>query len=124
MVISEHLPNNLQAVQEAKAVLRSGGLFIATCPHPFWDQIATQLGLLKGDFHESPVDKHQLINTIKQAGLKLIAFEPFMWAPVGFLPYLKLPVSPQFGLTIDRLISTIKILNWSFVNQSIIARKP
>jgi SAM-dependent methyltransferase len=118
----EHVPDPLYAVREATRVLKKNGLFIATCPEPFWDDFAVKVGLLREDQHECDLDKKKIISVIKNAGLELVDYKRFMWAPISYLPYLKLPVSPHFALRLDSVIERIKILNWLFVNQLVIGR--
>ena len=124
LALLEHLPNPFEAVKEAVSVLRSGGIFIATCPNPFWDDISTSLGLLRDEQHEVKFDKKGLKNIVESAGLEIISFERFMWAPISILPYLKVPVSPSISLILDRIIRSFHIFNFLFVNQCIISVKP
>jgi hypothetical protein len=57
-------------------------------------------------------------------GLKVEEFGKFMWAPIPFLPYLGVRVSPGMSLKIDALVRKIKIFNFLFVNQFVIGRNP
>jgi len=124
LAILEHLSNPIEAVHQAKMALRPGGIFIATCPSPSWDIISTRLGLLAGDQHASKMDKKYMINIMQEAGLEVLSYQRFMWAPIGLLPYIKIHISPSFSLILDQIISRLKIFNWLFVNQYVIARKP
>ena len=47
-----------------------------------------------------------------------------MFAPVGFLPYLRIGVSPRVSCAIDSIVSGARLLNFMFVNQCIVLRKP
>jgi len=123
LALLEHLSDPLLAVKEAHRVLRPGGIFIATCPEPFWEHLSERLGLFKSDYHETEMSKQVMISIIRKAGMELLSYKRLMWAPMGYLPYLKVPVSPSFALTCDRLISSIKVFNWSFVNQYVITLK-
>jgi SAM-dependent methyltransferase len=123
LALLEHVPDPLKVVKEACSVLNPGGLFIATCPNPMWDTISTTLGLLRDDQHMSDMGKEQLMNVVTDAGLELVEFKPFMWAPIGFLPYLKVPVGPDFSLDCDDIVRKLKIFNLLFVNQCVIGRK-
>lgn len=120
----EHLTNPIMAVKEAYRVLKPGGLFIATSPVPFWEKLSKKLGLLKEEHHQTDIKKNEMARIIGNAGFKPAYCRQFMNAPLGVLPYLHIPVSPGFSLAVDSFLSRIKILNWLFVNQAFIARKP
>ena len=124
LALLEHLPNPLDAVKEASAVLAPGGLFIASSPNPFWDDVSTKLGLLRDEQHEVEMTETFMTTLVADAGLELIRFERFMWSPVAFLPYLKIRVNPSLSLSVDRAVSKLRIFDWLYVNQAIIARKP
>ncbi|MDP6631857.1 MAG: methyltransferase domain-containing protein [Kiritimatiellia bacterium] len=124
LAVLEHLPDPLGAMAAAVKKLRPGGIFVATCPNPFWDDLSTRLGLLRGECHESHIGRAEMTTLAEKSGLEVVTFEPFMWAPVGFLPYIAVPVSPRFALSIDRSVRSLRILNWGFVNQCLIARRP
>jgi 2-polyprenyl-3-methyl-5-hydroxy-6-metoxy-1,4-benzoquinol methylase len=123
LALLEHLKNPLEAIKQAKAVLNTGGLFIASSPNPFWDHISTHLGLLRADQHETDMTRKIMINMILSADMEIVAYKKFMWSPVSFLPYLRIKVNPAVSLKIDNFISKLLIFNWLFVNQAIIARK-
>ncbi len=124
LAVLEHLADPLKALVEAARALRPGGLFVGTAPHPFWDEMATRLGLLKGIDHVAELTKDRMISLAQQAGMEVLDFGRFLWAPVGILPYLGLPVSSSLSLAVDRLVRRLAIFNWLFVNQYIIGQKP
>jgi len=124
LALLEHLPDPLKSIQQAADVLKPGGLFIATSPNPFWDDISTRLGLLREDQHETDMDKKLMKKIVEEAGLEILRFQRFMWTPVSFLPYMHIKVNAGFSLSVDRLVEKVVIFNWMFVNQAIIARKP
>jgi len=47
-----------------------------------------------------------------------------MFAPVAFLPYLRIPVAPEAALKIDDLVTRFWLFDWLFVNQLFVARRP
>ena len=124
MALLGHLANPLGAVSEAAGVLCDGGIFVATCSHPFWEIVSARLGLLKEEPHVSGISKQFLIDIVQKAGLEFLNYERFMWAPVAILSYLKISVSPGASITVDKIMRRVKIFNWLFINQCIIARKP
>jgi SAM-dependent methyltransferase len=123
LALLEHIEEPASAVREACRVLRRGGIFIATSPVPLWDHISEKLGLLKDVNHVADMDRERMHEAILSAGLHFVEYHKFMWAPVGFLPYLKIPVGADFSLSVDRLVSFVPFLNRLFVNQCIVARK-
>ena len=123
LAILEHLPEPSMAVGEAARVLRPGGLFIATCPEPRWDTLATRFRLLEGGQHEADLDRKSLCRLVVEAGLDLLMYRRFMWAPVAVLPYLHVPVSPGLSLKLDAKIRRLRVFEWLFVNQCVVARR-
>lgn len=123
LAVLEHLCDPLKAAQRAASALRPGGIFIATCPVLLWDAISQRLWLVSGE-HETNMNKKRMVDLVQKSGLEPLSYEKFMWAPIGILSYLKMPVSPSFSLRLDAVIRKLKIFNWLFVNQCIIARKP
>ncbi|MFU8803949.1 MAG: class I SAM-dependent DNA methyltransferase [Bradymonadaceae bacterium] len=124
LAVIEHLPDPQKLAHEAFRILRPGGVFVATCPNPFWDQVAGFAGLVKDEHHEQPVDMRFLANLAQTAGFESITTRPFMWVVTGFLPYLGVDLDPVLSLRVDEVIEKVKPLHFSFVNQTLIARKP
>lgn len=122
LAVLEHLAEPLVALREAASVLTENGILIATFPEPFWDRLSTRLGLLE-DHHEVHLSRGRISSWVGQAGLEILEYQRFMFAPLGFLPYLRIPVSPTFSLALDKIIRRLWLFNWLFVNQLLVARK-
>jgi len=123
LAILEHLESPVDTIKEASKALKAGGLFVATCPIPAWDDLSNKLGLLKEDHHETDMHKNLMIEILQEGGLELLSYQKFMFSPISFLPYLHIPVNAATSLSIDRTFYSIKIFNWLFVNQVIIGKK-
>ncbi|MCX6234655.1 MAG: class I SAM-dependent methyltransferase [Bacteroidetes bacterium] len=123
LALLEHLNNPVKAIQEAYEVLKPGGIFVATCPVPSWDNLSNKIGLLKEDHHESDMYKKELVNTLQMGGFEILEYRRFMFAPVSFLPYLHIYPPPHISLKLDKIIETLRLFNFLFVNQMIIGEK-
>jgi SAM-dependent methyltransferase len=123
LAVLEHLTAPVACVSEAYRVLRPGGVFVASCPNPFWDNLAGRLGMVADDCHEIKVTGKALVDFARTAGFSEVIFEPFMWVFTGVMPYLGFHLSPSMSLHIDRLVRRFSLLHFSFVNQALIAKK-
>jgi SAM-dependent methyltransferase len=124
LAVLEHLPNPEACVREAFRALEPGGVFVATCPHPIWDEIAGKLGMVADEHHEDHMTGDKMRRIAESAGFRDAHFEPFMWAPVGFLPYLRVSPDPEQALRVDGLVRRLPLMRSTFVNQGLVARKP
>lgn len=125
LALLEHLDHPERCVQEAMRVLRPGGMFVATCPNPFWDAAAGRLHLVRDEHHVQRMGRSTLVPLLESSGFENVAFRPFMWAPAGFLPYLRIPLSPRLSRQVDRLVLGLGRWTWfSFVNQVVAGTKP
>jgi SAM-dependent methyltransferase len=124
LALLEHLTQPAAAVREAARALKPGGVFVATCPNHVWDQVATRLGLLKVNDHVSAMNRQRMTSAASQAGLQIVSFERFMWCVTGLLPYMRIPVPVGAALLLDRAVAQLRLLNWTFVNQCLVARAP
>ena len=124
LALLEHLPEPIQAMTEASRILRSGGLFIATSPIPFWDHLSVRLGLLAEDHHECDMYPSFFRGLYsKVPDLSLRHFKKFMWAPIGILPYLGISPNPRKSLRLEMGVERLKVGNFLFVNQLAVAIK-
>ena len=123
MAFFEHLQNPEAALKKAFQALVPNGLLVATFPNPVWDSIAEKTRLLKGGDHLSGLTKNKFIRQLSNSGFELIEYKKFMWAFIGILPYLQIPVNEKFAYYIDKCFCNIAILNSFMVNQLFVARK-
>ncbi len=124
LAVLEHLSNPQACVDEAFRVLKPGGIFVATCPNPFWDDVAGKFGMVADEFHETEVNSEVLVTLCQNAGFETIAYRPFMWVFTGVLPYIGVELDPQMSLMVDDLVHKMGLLDFSFVNQAVVAQKP
>ncbi|HUT92239.1 MAG TPA: class I SAM-dependent methyltransferase [Thermoguttaceae bacterium] len=123
LAILEHVRDPIQVASEALRVLRPGGLFIATSPRPFWDNLSSRLGLHRGEDHRVELGRSLLVETLERAGFEVVDYTRFMFAPVAFVPYLKIAVSPSLAQRFDDAVRVLRVLDGFFVNQCIVGRK-
>jgi SAM-dependent methyltransferase len=124
LAVLEHLREPAACVREAFRMLRPGGVFVATCPNPFWDHVAGALRMVADEHHEQAMTRGRMIAITGEAGFTDVAFRRFMWAPTGVLPYLGVPLSPSFALRLDSALARVPLLGPGFVNQAVTARRP
>lgn len=119
----EHLKDPIGTIRQIPDMLKPNGLLIITVPHPFWDRISIALRLEKESYHMSEMGKKEILKKIEMCGLTVVEYTKFMTAPLGVLPYFKISVSPSLAMNIDKVLWKMKLFNWLFVNQCVVARK-
>lgn len=124
LAVLEHLTRPQDCVNEAFRALKPGGIMVATCPNPFWDDVAGKFGMVADEYHEIEATPELLVELALDAGFTNVSFRPFMWVFTGVLPYLGYALSPEMSLLIDDLVHKLGLLDFSFVNQAVVAQKP
>ena len=81
--VIEHVPDPMKLVCEAARVLHPEGIFIVTCPDPFWESVATRVGHLRAEQHHWVANLDELTEMAQQCGLKVLEADKFMISPVG-----------------------------------------
>jgi len=124
LALLEHLPAPEGVVDVAAGLLKPGGIFVATCPHPLWDRLASRLGLLDDDAHLQHLDGRALHRLAERVGEARLV--PFMTAPVGAVPYLGVEVPPAVSSAVDGLLRRLprRLVAPLFVNQAVVAQRP
>ena len=126
LCILEHLNDPYKALWEASNALRPRGIFIAVWPVILWDRIFMNLAPKGEKYHHvvniSPI---QMSNMLKRVGLTPISHTKCLWLPFRFMS--KSEVFNKYLLAsflrIEHILQNIKLLNWSFVCEVVIARK-
>ncbi len=122
LAVLEHLPRPVELMIQARRALRAGGIFVATCPSPRWDSISGKAGLHRDEYHQAAFTRSLFVSLAREAGLEPLFYRRFMFAGVGFLPYLKVPVPTGLSDAIDALVGLPRIMDFTFVNQLFVAR--
>jgi hypothetical protein len=113
-----------EAVVQACRALRPGGVFVATCPAGLWDNLSGRLKLHQDEFHATEFDRRRFEEVAQAGGLTPLRYQRFMFAPVGFLPYLRIPVPPGLAGACDACVRALRVFDFGFVNQLFVARRP
>ncbi len=124
LAVLEHLPEPAACFEQAYRALRSGGVLVATCPHPIWDDVAGALRLVADEHHEVHMTGAKMQRLAVAAGFERVELFPFMWAPIGALPYVGISVPAERALRWDGWIRRLRVLSAGFVNQGLVAQKP
>ena len=123
LAILEHLEEPIELFHRAHDALKPEGLIVATCPSPFWDKISGKFKLHEDEFHAFDFNRDAFFSLAAKSGFKALEYRKFMSAPIGFAPFLKIPMNPRFSNICDRIFGAFFVFNWTFVNQIFVARK-
>ncbi len=123
LAVLEHLPDPVALGDVARRMLKKGGLFVASCPHPGWDRMASRLGGSNDDAHLTEMGPSEMMAVAARVGAP--HFEPFMLASVGALPYVGLPVPATWSARADKMTRALlpPVGRHLFVNQLVCAQK-
>jgi SAM-dependent methyltransferase len=124
LAVLEHLEDPGAALRNAFDMLRPGGVLVASCPNPVWDEIAGRLRLVADEHHEQHLDAGRMLELARDAGFAGARYRPFMWAPTGILAYAGVLLTAPAALAIDAWIARAPGTGKSFVNQAVVAHKP
>lgn len=123
LAVLEHLPEPAACIREAYRMLRPGGVIVTTCPTPFWDDLAGALKLVADEHHEQHMSGARMTELLRDAGFSSVTYRPFMWAPVGALPYMRIGVPLRLASRIDTVVQRLPLAKFTFVNQIAYANK-
>ncbi len=123
LALLEHVRDPEAVAQAARKLLRPGGLFIATCPHPVWDYLAGRLRLLDEEAHLQEMDRERLLRVAHHVGPS--EYLPFMNVVIGSLSYARIAASPALSARVDQALRGLPagLRPLFFVNQAVLARR-
>jgi 2-polyprenyl-3-methyl-5-hydroxy-6-metoxy-1,4-benzoquinol methylase len=123
LAVLEHVDSPERVAEIVRRKLKPNGVFVATCPHPVWDDVAGRMALLPKETHLHEMTRERLETVGRIVGQ--VEYEPFMLAFTGALPYIGISMSPQASTTLDRWISRLPLpfVRHLFVNQVVVATK-
>jgi SAM-dependent methyltransferase len=124
LALLEHIDDPAKVFNQVRETLAPGGLFVATCPSPFWDKLSGSVGLHKDEYHFTEFRWSLFRDLCLQTGLEPVRYKPFMFVVYAFLPYLNIPVSAEFAQKLDHVLLALQVFRPTFVNQLFVARKP
>lgn len=109
--VIEHLERPMEMLMSCQRILKPSGVLILTTPHPFWEKMATLLGLLKED-HQSVLSPKLIRELCRSANLHILEQKGFMLTPAGF----------KGERVIEKAVRSVG-LSRSMANQLIVAGK-
>jgi len=80
----EHVSDPISFLQECHRVLKPGGVLLLTCPAPFFERVATNIGYLKDSGHVARYSLTDLRRLCESAGFSVGLLRKFMITPVYF----------------------------------------
>lgn len=110
--VIEHVPDPDKMLAEAHRVLEREGILILTTPDRFWEHIATMVGHLKAEQHQTLMNLRELQNVFKKVGFEVLEAEKFMLSPIG-MPF-------EFG--VEKIVKNLR-LRFLFANQIVVGKK-
>lgn len=110
--VIEHVVDPARVMQEAKRILRPGGIMVLTTPDPLWERFATMIGHLKDGQHNDVMNLKQLSDLAHKTGFTVIKVQKFMVSPIGI----------PFEFFIEKCIRALH-LDFMLLNQLLVASK-
>ena len=110
--VIEHLHAPETMLRHCWQVLRPGGGCIITTPDPFFEHIATRLGLLPDEQHYSVLNLRRVRQMMENVGFRVLETRKFMMSPVGFPMEIK----------IEQMLRKFS-LDFLFMNQIVVGQR-
>ena len=109
--VIEHVSSPAKMLHEAKRILKPGGILILTSPDPFWERLATLVGHLKKEQHQTVMNIKQLCNLTKECGFTVLKTQKFMLSPFAM----------PFEAALEKIIRKSR-LDFLMANQLLVVR--
>jgi trans-aconitate methyltransferase len=110
--VIEHIPNPIKFLNQIKKILKNSGILIITAPDPFWEYVATKVGLLDDEIHHDVPNIKKIKSMILKSQMTVIHSKKFMISPIGIIG----------EFLIEKILRKLR-LNFLMANQLVVAKK-